>query len=327
MPRTRCAWPVQIIMVFLLLVIVFIMLFPKSKETFQLNTGVSSIGMLRAKVDDNTDFLSKMRAFDSDMVANQSILSDQYNLLLAKRCYQFDVSKTELEGRMNQLKAAKIPVRSTEFIYYPKRTSNPTIASETVKLLTMIKKQIGGMPMQGPVFVMVSQAPYFRNDKCGMMPVQFYADDYSMKPLNKSVEDFDKCKGEEEPHIKIKLWAIFPAYHETSMALRIIPQHAAGSDNNTAKYLEKLVMDVMNQFETVKKYCFMECADDAGMVCGCYTSETGPKSLCMAPSNRPTTDAEKNTAVKSHFVMMYTVNTKNQTVVEEEIFEATRRRR
>lgn len=312
----------KLIFVFILLAILLILLIPKSREHFSLNTGISSISMLKGVMGDSP--ITNMNQFDDELVRNQSILSDQHSMLIAKRCYQFRAeTNDESSEPLLRLMDANIPVDTMTFTYNTGDAEPPTMSDKVLKLLGQMKQKLGGVAIAGPVFVLVGQTPYYRNEQCGMMPVQFYASDYLLKPTNVVTEQSGKCADREKPYMKVYLLAIYPAYLADTLQRRIIPQIYENSADRTTEYLEKLVMHILRPYESVKQYCFMECAADNALACGCVSSPNNPESMCLAPRRNANTAEEQQTPIKNHFLMMYTVNVRNSDILKAEVMNST----
>ncbi len=300
----------KVVGVVLTLALFLILLLPRAQPMEQFSqppTGFSSTGQLKALDSVRTGTSARYAMFDEDMKQGDPLLSDQFNLLLAKRCYQFHVKEDELAESFKALKQKSIPVEEGEFRFeLNAKAKNNLMNTESyvLDILEKFKAKIGGKPVKGPVFAIVSQVPYYKNDSGGVLPVQFSAHEYHLKPYN-------VFKSKDGGYVKIKVAVLFPAYEANSGSIRhrLLPEAIRSSAEKKTEYLQSLIIDILKEKEVIRKYCFLECADNPSLLCGCHTSPN--ESSCLAPKRDATTDAEKSKPVESHYVVMYQVNKKN----------------
>lgn len=319
-----CSWIVKSVVIFLLIVILLILLLPRSheslKETFTSgpSTGVSSLTKFKSYQDSNDTIAVKMNAFDKDLKDSRTF-SDQHALLQTKRCYQFELKEDTLTKSLMSLQKAKVVIRGQSI-----EGKSATVENTVLQILKKFKKEIGGRFIKGPVFVILSQEPFYRDEKCGLMPIQYYLSDYLFKPINIFVEDKKHCTQQYgEPQVVIHVACILPAYEDnrSSVKRRIIPNVHNKTLEQKNDYLEKIIINRMKNAEVIKDYCFMECLDEPDISCGCYTSDKKIHSACIAPKVKPKNDADKMKVTKSHFMMLYSVNKNNRSIIENSLMK------
>lgn len=317
MPRRKGSSSIllKVLGLFLILAVFLILLLPRNTppnvEKFsQPPTGFSSTGQMMALDSLSGSVTNRYAIFDNDMKKGQALLQDQFNLLLAKRCYQFHVRDDELSAAYKELEKKSIPVLRQEFTYQlgenaQKNRSNTETA--VFDILEKFKTKLGGKPIKGPIFAIVSQVPYYRNDAGGVLPVQFYAEEYHLKPYNVFK---DKTKG----YVTTKVVVLFPAYEANSGSLRerILPEAIRSSEERRMEFLQALIIDILKDKEVIRRYCFLECADNPSLLCGCYSEPN--QSSCLAPKRDANTEEERSKPTESHYVVMYSVNKKNAQV-------------
>lgn len=221
----------------------------------------------------------------------QNRYDDRDDLMQMYRCYQlplaYDVAKT-IEAN---------DVAQVTFTTYT--SSMDEARSRIVSEIIAYRDKIHADRLLGPVYVLLSQAPYFVDSQKRPMAVQYHITDYAFKPYNVLNRDSSRP-------IFLKVTVVFAAYDKKGKARAKI---SALSD---LKYGPMKFAD----FESRHDICFVECPSEPNSFCGCLTTDKPYKTTCMGPSI-----ANKKKDEPTTFYVAYTINPKyTQFLLNKNVF-------
>ena len=143
-----------------------------------------------------------------------------------------------------------------------------------------------GVQLPGPVYVMLGQAPYYRDAEGRTISVQFNADTYGMDYYNREAQG-------SPPTIVVKVAVIFPM---------LTHKGAYAPNRKWSDVVCKLGWLLKSRSKETG--CFLTCPGDRTMFCGCLNQSSPYESRCLGPSTRK--DKVKGTPMDH--VLVYTVS-------------------
>jgi len=162
--------------------------------------------------------------------------------------------------------------------------------------------------IKGPVYALLFQAPYYRDERSGVATKEddrvIHVQPYSLQEYNwrSSVILRDMVKGapltsmDAPGGVAISIYTLFPLYDTSQRAKNIAPEQR-----------DELINNCLNnwlQHSVTRKACNIKCADSDGYICGCLNTDAPYKAYCMGPKTQK--DA-KNKAYVTYGVL-YRVN-------------------
>lgn len=280
---------------FLLLVVavlLYILLVPRLRiEAFQ-NTSKSSRSLYRT----SNNYLS-------DLDKYFSTLSDKDDLLIMQGCYQAEMNKD------------LVPNPSCYFIMNSAFTSSfNDIRSKMITDLQNFISKNKGRPIKGDVYVLLSQAPYLRDDKGNVLSVQYNISGYDYNPVN-VMKAGSNVKDVEKP-VFIFYVMFFVNY------------------TGSLEYTKQPSLDIVKKIsknQVNKEQCYIKCqGDTTDTYCGCLNFKAwkgAPKSydsVCSStplPDGNGMVDSKKN--VLSDFVILYKINRLSSVIANTVKFDST----
>ena len=126
--------------------------------------------------------------------------------------------------------------------------------------------------IQGQVYAVISQAPYYRDDNNNPISLQYTVDQYGYRPTNAMKETSDI------PNQKLKFdgYLIFTAYDMNGLLI----------DNTSVR--RNKVLNIKMNFRQKEKMCFIGCTNTINIPCGCASQDDPYVSKCLdagAPTN------------------------------------------
>lgn len=190
--------------------------------------------------------------FDSMMSQYMDVLGDINNLLLVYGCGinlgmapgSFDtLVKTSADGLY------MVPFNILTNNYYD-------VNAKVYSTIVDFYEKKGRMLIQGQVYVILSQAPFYRDEQNKPIAVQFNADDY----LYKSTNLMKSTNVENNPILQYHGYVIFNAYDSSGTLITDIDARRTA------------VMNIKKNFRQKEKLCFISCLNN-DLPCGCASQD------------------------------------------------------
>lgn len=146
--------------------------------------------------------------------------------------------------------------------------------------------------IEGPVYALIFQSPYYRNAQNQNMPIQFTIDKYGYLPYNT-----DKPVPDENAPIYYYVNLVFSRYNKNG---KLAP----------VDYMRDRYIPLLDSFAFSKdKACYINAKNNPnpGMPVGCASTDTPYKATCLGPRNPLSPNAdERNT--ESSYGILYEIN-------------------
>lgn len=269
--------------------LIFILLIPKTslKDHFQLQNQTSR------------SLYQSSNKFESDMKTLFTTLNDNDDMLLMAGCYQLPPN--------NRSMFPKDCLQTSATLY---TASFDEVRSKIMSMLLELKARNKGTNLADPVYVLIEQAPYMRDDKGNVLSMQYNVRSYMFEPVNimrtgASAEDLKRP-------LFVRI-TIFLTKYYNNMSPRLTPQD---------------IRMTLFPYRSKKDQCYIGCiGDTSGSFCGCLNRDVvngdnkSYASKCSStpiPVNGGTVDMTKN--VEADFAILYTLNTRASSIVSLNIF-------
>ena len=207
-------------------------------------------------------YMANDPTFDQTRTGMAPLLADANEMLLMYSCVQYT------PALVRELSKApyKIVNLSTQ------AASLDQIRAFVVEQLIRISDlQFYGQAIEGPAYLLVSMAPYHRDHRNRMMPVQFNINDLQMAPV-----------------VELSHPAPEDAFQGNMMMYLylLLPRYDAHWQMRPAKDAVRS-MDFFKKHRLHEQLCFMACPGDDSFFCGCATQKEPYESRCLGPAPRP----------------------------------------
>lgn len=193
------------------------------------------------------------------------------------------------DNNMNYTEALKDILDKGEFAYdtITKNIFNMNeIRKDVERLLFNFQK---GRKIQGPVFAIFTQAPYYLDKKGYVIYHQPYNQlEYTLKPQY-------EFQNPPQSGMKVVLHLIYPMYTKKRERYTDI--------TDIRNHLMKQVSP-FQELKTRNDLCRIHCVGDQGMMCGCLNTDTPYPSRCLGKETPNDTQDTQYT----NYMMMYRVN-------------------
>lgn len=281
-----------VLVVFTALLLSFVLLVPKkTREGFETITGVTSIDIYKT-ANNQADFLDQ---YESKV--KLGLLDDRSKLLHMRSCYQIATDELDIQQRLinltnnNSIRASRLgPMYTNDFGEVENRIRED-IRLTCDKLRSFTKDP--NASLEGEIYVIILQAPFYQSQDQSMMSVQFNISSYQFLPIN--IAGVGNIATLRERPVDLDIFIIYGKYRK-NMDVRNI---AYQPDSHLSKY------------RTTHEQCFIKCQGAPNYVCGCTTGDVprqNYKSNCVTSRIGATTVEEKNQAIPHTFPIMYIVN-------------------
>lgn len=280
------------IVIFLTLLLSFVLLVPKkTRESFQTISGVTSIDIYK-NTNTSAEFLSEY-----GRQSRLGLIDDRDKLLHMRGCYQLPTDQVNIIQELVSLTTASNarvsrlgPVFTNNFGEIEERIRE-NIKSTCEDLRAYVKNPSASL--EGDIYVMIFQAPFYQSQDGSMMSVQFNIEGYGMMPIN--IAGTGDLSTLREKPLDFDVFIAYSKYRR-NMSLRGTP----------------LQLDTMlASYRTKHEQCFLKCQGAPGYVCGCKTGNTPQqnyKSNCVTSRLGASTIEERNEATPHNFPILYVVN-------------------
>lgn len=284
----------------LLLVSMLILLVPWRKEAFG-QRNLSTIDLYHRTTTHN-EFMNRY-----ERTRREKIFEDNDRLLHMRGCYQFENSTDPkkpnivqqlIQASSNATHDIKVdrlgPITTNDF-----NDIEDAIRKNVQQTSIVLRNQTKNPNalLDGEIYVMVLQAPYYKSTDGSMMTVQFNIDDYAYLPVNIA----NGSAAMKQP-LHFEVFVIYANYKK-NVQPRSIP----------------FAMDEgLMPFRTNHEQCKIKCAGNLNLICGCATGtkETqGYASKCLTSRLGASSTTDKNKPIPHDFPIVYVVNRQNKNVM------------
>lgn len=292
-----CAtWVMYMFTFIILALIIYVMLMPKYRETFQMDPGMRASSRTLYQTSKN---------FDQDMKTMFSTLSDNQDILIMSGCYQ--TLPTLFRGSRITPDCLERNIRMYTANFNDVRTR---IISE----LQDMKNKNKGQKFDDPAYVLISQSPFMRDDKGNVIAMQFNTSEYNYQPINYT------RTGASTKDAR-------PLYFFIQIILTKYTNNYDKRRNNQSFDLKLFLFPLLSK----SAQCYISCiGDTTNSFCGCMNRDAvagdnqSYASKCSSIPNaawgaKP--DITKN--VESDFAVLYILNTKSDELIRADVFNAS----
>lgn len=303
----------------LLLFLVFVLVVPRRKEGFQVEgamggTGITSRSLYR---------FGQPKDFMKSLIDNTFALDDQGDTFIMMGCYQFPPYHRGMLYRLQcPLEVVKVNTRRDIRNHDPSLpfpqfdTMRESIVQRLIEVRDDINKgnRDGAAQLKGPVYVVIEQAPYYRDcreGRCRNMAVQYHISDYRFSPLNVMRED-----------VSLDDFTSTPIYMRATL---IFAHYEYDSDR---KWIQRStpvnVRMLLENYRTKKNMCYIHCPMDTGTFCGCANTRRWRghpyTATCTTIKLNPKTEEDRTNARNFDIVNMYLINPDNADIMRSNVF-------
>lgn len=235
----------------------------------------SSQRLMQAQNNQGIMTTSNLVAFDTALKNDNDNgnLDDSGKLLLLKRCYQTTVAAAT--SIMSPTSAYSV---SFHEMFSSMQQIEDRIVQEIAKFNTAVK---------GNIYVMISQVPYFKNERGNPIYASYYIDDVlNFQPASTSRSDI---------------------YYSIAI---IFANYDASKKYSDVSRFETSTLPSLDVYASNDKQCFIRCIHSSN-ACGCASSNTGvypdDTSYITKCFGRSSPD-ETNQLTEATFTILYTIN-------------------
>jgi len=323
------------IIALLVLVAASYMLAPRSvRERFALGdtegNGVSSTALFVKSADLGT--------YRKNLAKFNDVRDDATDVLVANTCYQLPAHGIMLLSRAFAISGTLYT--RLQFVTF----SGDEIKSKIVQSVLDMQSRLPSQRIIGPVHVLLTQAPFYRDDQGREMSIQYTIRDYLSKPYN-VMRDGGQQNTEDLPPIFVTAFIVFAGF-TSAREPRLGGPFNINTLNLSAPQTAQQLSDaaraaqvarsagialpaqpvaanalLLGRMQSRDKLCFLSCPQasaDYPMYCGCATGTKPYASTCLGPTGSATVNADK--VAKSVFLFGYTVNPKEPSFLKNATF-------
>jgi hypothetical protein len=268
--------------------ILFILLVPKKRESFQVQTPLMSSRQLY-QISNN---------YPNDLLSRFTTLSDNDDMLIMAGCYQMQWGNWT--ARIEDCLSFWTQLYTSSF---------EEVRVHIINELQKVKARNNNIPLDGPAYIMIGQAPYMVDSSGNVITMQYNTRSYGLNPVNVMREG--ATLDEFKKPLLVKLLFLFPAYFgNMSKRPRLSNIEAA-----------------MSPFLSKKDQCYISCTGDvSNSYCGCINmtqDPSQPQSYTAKCSSTPlpvngVVDTTKNE--RADFLVMYSINPRASVLIQSGIF-------
>lgn len=270
---------IYILLFIILGIITFLVLMPRKRiEGFE---NVSSRSLYKTS-----------NNFESDVSGLATILADANDSLITAGCYQFDGTKA-IQTYMPK------DCLWTSFGIYT--SSFDEVRSKILSTLKTVAGRVDGKRIDSQIFVLISQAPYMRDDNGNVIAVQYNISSYGFNPKF--------GKNTSSMPLYIEVYIIISDYDKWYKK----------------KSISTNVLAALSAYRTNKDQCFVKCVNDTtSSYCGCLntTRNRNKQSYTASCSSTPDLKGDTNTSINkpANFGVLYRINPTARLMAESSIF-------
>lgn len=296
--------------------------------------GVSSTGLFAQS--------GTLAAYRENLKKFSDVRDDASDALIAETCYQLPPDAIALLD-------AALTASGTLYSKLQMFTfSGDEIKTKIIQNVLDTQKRLKEQRVEGPVHVLLTQAPFYRDNEGREMSIQYTIRDYLSKPFNIMRNGGPKTAADVPP-IFVTAFVVYAAYTSDAAkryggpldlnALNLTKPRTARELANaaiqadlmrrmgrTAAEAAPAATDVvLGRAQSYDKLCFIGCQQTSTsypMFCGCATGTTPYASTCLGPTGNATVNADK--VAKSTLFFAYKLNPNEPTFLKNGTFEGRR---
>jgi len=341
MPSSFASLPMltRIVVGLLVLVAASYMLAPRSvREAFIASdpegTGVSSTAIFVKS--------SNLGTYRKNLSKLNDVRDDANDVLVADTCYQLPANGIALlENALRRSGTLYAKIQTLTF-------SGDEIKSKIVQSVLDTQQRLPNQRIDGPVSVLITQAPFYRDDAGREMSIQYTIRDYLSKPYNVMRNGGQQSRGEVPP-IFVTAFVVFSGYTSTNEArlggpvdinrfnLRAPPTAQQLADAARAASVARSAgiappaqpvaanALLLGRMQSRDKLCYLSCPEtsaDYPMFCGCATGTRPYASTCLGPTGSAIVNADK--VAKATFLFGYKINKNEPSFLKNATFSGRR---
>lgn len=159
------------------------------------------------------------------------------------------------------------------------------------RVYNMIQKfydENGRSTIQGQIYVVLSQAPFYRDENNSILAIQYNANNYLNLPVNVMKPGVTTTS----TRIQFYSYMIFTAYNDKGKLIK-------------NKQIRKIgVLNIKKNFRHKESLCFISCPLHSDLPCGCSSQDSPYQSNCLE-SERPT---KMSAGEKYSYAILYRIN-------------------
>lgn len=172
------------------------------------------------------------------------------------------------------------------------------------KLYSMIHEfydKIGRTTINGQVYVVLSQSPYYRDNNDNPIAVQFSYNNYNNMPLNVMKQGVNELY----PPIQFYGYMIFTAYDEDAEIINNMETRKQG------------VLNIKKNFRQKESICYMACPQQ-DLPCGCSSQDAPYLSNCLESEN----PGKMSSGERYSYAILYRVSPRFSDMMGRDILQA-----
>lgn len=200
--------------------------------------------------------------FDKHFFMYKDVLSDRSSLLQMYGCgiNLGSADGSSIDGLVNaaarDLMVIPISLLTNNYI---------TLNSAILNVITKAYDSTGRRQLEGQVYVVLAQAPFYMDENNNPISVQFSYDDY----LSRAVNSMTKDEKETNPQIQYRGYVIFTAYDRN------------GTPIVDMKQRKNAILNIKYMFRQKQDLCYITCSQNKGLPCGCASQDAPYRSSCL----------------------------------------------
>lgn len=266
-------------------------------ETFSDITGLTSLDIYK----NTNNYASFVKQYTDNY--RLGLIDDRDKLLHMRACLQVSGDVNILQQFINltnnnSVRAVRIGPMYTNNIQDVEKRIREEVQNTCQQLRNSTKNP--NAMVEGNIYVIIMQAPYYKAADGSMMSVQFNISDYGMLPVG--IATNEPIQNVRNTMLDYEAFVIFSKYKK-DLTLRNAPYD----------------VDVeFGQYRSKHEQCFIKCMGDGKYVCGCKTGDVPQQhymSKCVTSKMNATSIEDKNKAVPHNFPIIYLVNRKDTDVM------------
>lgn len=287
-----------------LIVLLFILMRPKFlMNMFRKTSEPFDVLMLDETVTTRSVFDSDPSRMCQLSKSFQTSFADDTDVMFLRSCVMMRDTDEDMYPRMEKMLKSSVKYFVQPFEFRTKHFND--VRNRIKEELGLFGNQVGGT-IQGPVFALVFQAPYYRdfdsaNQTIHIQPYNIH--EYQFRPYLLHGRDEKDEKKNFVGNLMI-VYMIYPMYTQAKQKMVVDP---AGVE----KYVAGCLNWFLKQSSLTETVCKMRCPSDSMSFCGCMNtreSKGAPyTSVCLGPKDKD--DFQKSTFV--NYGILYRINEQN----------------
>ncbi len=281
--------PYEIILFLFILGMAALLIYLSSTRRKKIENFISSVSSYSLYMDNSsTDFDKQMKTF-------KDTISDSKSLLHVYGCgIALGKSPNALREYVDTIADGLYIIPLEDSAMYTNHIESVTELIQ--RKIDIFYQNVTKGTIKGQIYVLLSQAPYYRDADNIPISLQYTATQYGYMPTNVMKDDINVIK----PDIKLHGYMIFTAYDKN------------GTFIVSSEEREKMVRNIKKNCRQKQDLCFMRCPQSLNMPCGCASQDVDDVknipylSTCL-DSGRPTKMSEGHPYT---YAILYRVNPK-----------------